>query len=172
LKKPVKTILALALLAVFCLISVAAATDTNTYTLEKTSPTDPVHLGDTVVITAETSNNSPDSGVNTVVFSWWAPGSSLSDPADYTSTDSTPTDGFTSSYIVNTPGEWTIKATFGRTEVTGVKPIWLSPITYNVNVRGNFFVVPEYPLIGAAGASLAMMFGLLVFKRKEIINLL
>ncbi|MCW4030293.1 MAG: hypothetical protein NWE92_11675 [Candidatus Bathyarchaeota archaeon] len=169
MKKPVKIILALALLATFCLISVAAAStpDPHFYSVDKTSPVDPVKLGDSVVITATTDNPK----VNRVEFKWWAPGSPLDGLADYSEVDITPADGFTSSHIVNKPGEWTMTANFTNVQASGeYKYIWSGDAVWTVTKDGNFFVVAEYPLIGAAGASIAMMFGLLVFKRKEIVN--
>ncbi len=172
-----KILLVLALLALSTSL-IAAATaitpvDTNTYTITKTSPggpSDPVNLGATVTMTAATSNDK----VNTVIFTWYAPGNYPSGPYALNETDYTPSDGFTSSLTVDHQGEWTVVATFERTIVDGnsLKPIWEHPITKQVSVSGNFFVVPEYPLIGAAGASASIGLALLVFKRKQLSNLI
>ena len=169
MKTKILIVLAMLVLSA-CLISTAMAIvppDTNTYTIVKTAPggpTDPVPLGSTVVMSAATSNDK----VNTVVFTWYAPGMYPAGPAALNVTDNTPDDGFTSSSAVDTKGEWTIVATFERTEVGGavLKPIWQT--NRQVSVNGNVFVLPEYPLIGAAGVTVAMSLALLVFKRKQL----
>jgi hypothetical protein len=169
-KAKTKILMLLAMVALFaCLVSAATAqTDTNTYAVTKTSPANPV-VGSTVVVTATTSN----SKVNTVVFNWYAPGDYPSGPIAYTST-ATSSSGFTSSYVVTMLGQWTVTATFERWEtVFGgqfQKLIWNNPAEMTVTVSGNFFVLPEYPLIGTAGIGVAMLLALLVFRRKQISN--
>jgi hypothetical protein len=165
MKKSVLT--TLVLIVLFCSsLALAHATDPNTYTITKTSPADPINPGSTVTMTAGTSNIL----VNTVVFEWYAPGDYPAGPIAYTSTDSTPSDGFTSSLSVSANGEWTVVATFGRVLLGQDKIIYADPITWHFSVGNTFFVVPEYPLIGSAGVFIAMLLGLIVFKRKEISN--
>jgi hypothetical protein len=167
MKKNILTVITIIALSA-CLITIVTATDPNTYTLVKTSPVSTVNLGNTVVMTAQTNNTS----VNTVVFLWYAPGNYPSGPVALNYTDNTPSNGYTSSLTVNQLGEWTVVATFEKTEVSGgvLKPIWTNPIIRHVNVNGSFFVLPEYPLIGSAGIFAAMLLSLLVIKRKEISN--
>lgn len=174
-----KILTAIALIALMsCMISTVAAVappapDTNTYAVAKTSPADPVNMPSIVTLTATTSNTE----VTTVVFTWYAPGDwdAVNNlpigPYAYNTTDSDKADGgFTSSNPVDEPGIWTVVATFEKIEVGGsvLKPIW--GLTTQVEAKTNFFVLPEYPLIGSAGVFVAMGLGLLLFKRKAIGN--
>jgi hypothetical protein len=163
-----KILTAIALIALMaCMISTATAA-VPPYDVYKVSPADPVHLGDTVTLAATTSN----SHVNTVVFKWYAPGDYPSGSAAFTSTDGSSADGFTSTNPdpIDKPGRWIVVATFEKMTSMGLKPIEDDPVIYQVDVNGDFFVLPEYPLIGSAGVFVAMGLGLLFFKRKAIGN--
>jgi hypothetical protein len=161
MKAKLLTLLA-AIAIMACLISTAAAISPPTYAIEKTAPSDPVNIGDTVTMTATTNN----ALVNTVVFTWYAPNGTMVANV----TDLTPSNGFTSDLKVDATGEWIVVATFENTILNGgeLKPVWFNPITTQVRVGGDFFVVPEYPLMGAVGIAVPMALALLVFKRKEI----
>lgn len=145
-----------------CLITTVAAAPPP-YAIERTSPAGSVVLADVVTMTATTTN----SQVNQVEFVWYAPDGSVVE----THVDSTPADGFTSDFTVDKVGTWTITARFCRVEDGVSKPIVWSPLSYFVDADPKtFFVVPEYPLIGAAGIALPMALALLVFKRKQLTN--
>lgn len=173
MKAKTKILTLLAMVALFaCFVSTVAAQDTNSYTLVKTSPAVPdnqVPLGSTVVMTAETSNTA----VNTVVFNWYAPGNYPNGPVAFTSTDSDGSDGFTSTYVVNSPGQWTVNCTFERWYTVGggqVQKYIYDESVLTVTTLTNIFVLPEYPLIGTAGIGVAMLLALLVFRKKQISN--
>jgi hypothetical protein len=163
MKMKILTLLAtIAIVAYLTATAVAVPPAASIYDIQRTAPVGSVHLSDSVAMTATTDN----SFVNTVVFTWIAPDGT---PVD-TQTDSTPSDGFTSSYVVNTVGQWTVTATFERIDSNGVlKPIVLTGMVYQIdaNPPETFFVLPEYPVIGAVGIAVPMALALLVFKRKQ-----
>lgn len=148
---------------VMCFVGTVLASDSNTYSVVKTSPST-VMPGDPVLMTATTSN----AAVDVVEWAWYAPGSYPAGPATYTSTDATPSDGFTSSEVLSTAGYWTIVATFKNSAGT---PIYVDTptgtLTYSVLVVVTVNVVPELPLIGTAGAAVAMVGGLVFIKKRK-----
>jgi hypothetical protein len=145
-KLPLVALLTIVSLALLCGVA-SADPDPNTYTLTKTSPPNPAP-SDTVLMTAATSNTA----VNKVVFKWYAPGVDLDGTPTYTSPDTTPADGYTSTYIVTSEGDWTVTATFSNSAGT---PIWVDTNTHTATkfvIVGVVFPVPEYCL----GALLAL----------------
>ncbi len=173
MKAKAKILTLLVLVALFAsLVTVVTAADPNTYTITRTSPTGSVQVGSTVTVTAQTTN----SKVNTVVFTWYAPGDYPNGPVTYTSTDSTPNDGFTSTFVVNTLGQWNVNATFENIQTLNggsiQKYIYSNPSELSLTVNANFFVLPEYPLIGTAGVGIAMLLALIVFRKTRESNYL
>jgi hypothetical protein len=115
-------------------------------------------------MTATTSNNK----VNQVNFAWYAPGQTPGvNPPTFTSVDTTPADGFTSNQTISTKGIWTVDAAFSNSNGNFV---WndAGTKTYRVIILVEVTVnaVPELPIIGTAGAAIAMVGGLVYFKKK------
>jgi hypothetical protein len=116
------------------------------------TPSVSVSLGSSVTITVTSDN--PD--VDTVEFNWYAQGQY---PTGTPHTDSIYIMGpnslshqFNSTYTLTSPGTWTVTATLSNQ--LG-KPI--ETITATVTVVTSVFVLPETPVIGAAGATIASL---------------
>jgi hypothetical protein len=153
---------------IFCslmtLCSIASAVDTNTYTVVKTSPTDPVKIGDIVLLTAQTSNGQVDQ----VVFQWYAP-SYVSGPPTYTDTVTPASGSATSSYVVTEKNEWTVDVTFKRADGGKIYQDLDTKIKkVTIGVELDVFPLPEYPMLGTAGIAIAVFAALAVVKRKEV----
>jgi hypothetical protein len=151
---------------VSCFIALAfAVTDPNAYTLTKTGPSGSIAPGTAVSMAATTTN----SIVNKATFDWYAPGKYPAGPIAFTTVDTTPGDGFTSTQTVNTGGPWEVVVTFANSAGT---PLWTDTATTTVTnvvfVGVVVQVIPELPLIGTVGGSIAMLAGLgYKLKRKK-----
>jgi hypothetical protein len=165
MKAKILTLIATIAIIAYLISTAVAVPAPISYDLERTAPTGSVNIGDIVTMTGTTTNTL----VNAVMFTWYAPDGTLVE--NYT--DSTLSDDFTSSHVVDAVGTWTVIATFERFESDGhtLKPIEFAPMTYQIDAEPeSFFVVPEYPLIGAAGVAIPLALALLVFKRKQIVT--
>ncbi|MGD6808979.1 MAG: hypothetical protein ACQCN3_04700 [Candidatus Bathyarchaeia archaeon] len=156
------------MLAFALLVSVSAtAFAAYSYNVQVTSPVGQIMPGDTVTLVAISDDPAP---VSKVTFQWFEPTvydpstGVASGPAAYTETDTTPGDGFTSSNVVNTAGEWYVLATFYPiTDTDPAPPVEVTKLTVVI-----FNVVPELPLLGTAGAAVAMVGGLVYFKKRNL----
>lgn len=139
------------------LVAVANASG-YTYELSSNYPGPDIPLGATVTVTAKTS----DPNAYKVLFTWL-------NPANQPKLIEAPTvisDGSfsvaTSTLTLNQIGDWDVYAVFldkfGNRCFSIIIPVKIRHISFNV--------IPEIPVIGTAGASIAMVLGL-AFKMKQ-----
>ncbi len=155
-------------LAFALLLSVSAtAYAAYDYTVQVTSPVGQIMPGDTVTLTASSDDPAP---VSQVTFQWFTQANYnpetgvATGPATYTETDYDGTEGFTSSQVVNTAGDWYVQATYYPiTDTNPEPPVEVTKLTVVI-----FNVVPELPLLGTAGAAIAMIGGLAYVKKRNI----
>jgi hypothetical protein len=127
-----------------------------------------VPLGDGVKVTGYTT----DANVAKIRFSWYNPsGQKIWTDTVNVYTNTTKFGGKTVEYAdsihkPNVLGNWTVKSEFlsasGSTCCCSQQTIKTKCLSFNV--------IPEAPLIGTAGASLAMLLGVVYFKRKALVS--
>jgi hypothetical protein len=138
-------------------MAVALAQIDQTYDVTKTSPVGAVGPLNTVVLTATTSDNKVDS----VKFTWYAPGTYGGTPA-FESTDTDGSNGYTSSYTVDSLGQWRMIVTFYNSQD---QVLWTDTSTVQVFFQLN--VVPEFAVLGTAGALIAMLGSFMYMKKRK-----
>ena len=140
--------------------SLVAIANASSYTYELTSnyPGPDIPLGATVTVTAKTN----DPNAYKVLFTWLNP----AEQPKLIETKTAISDGSfsvaTSTLTLNQIGDWDIYAVFldkfGNRCFSVIIPVRIRHISFNV--------IPEIPVIGTAGASIAMVLGL-AFKMKQ-----
>ncbi len=133
----------------------ANAISEYTYNVTKNSE---VQLNQPLTVTATTNNPN----VGKVRFTWLNPASQTVKVETVSVTTVGTNQVANSSFTPSTLGDWIVKAEF-----VDVRNYISFLGTTTIESRTTFNVVPEVPLIGTAGASLAMVIGL-IFCRKRI----
>jgi hypothetical protein len=156
-----KSILAFILaIALICSFTAIAYAQNSVYELT-CNPPSPVEHGTALTFTAKTN----DPRVTQVLFVW-------KNPAGQTKWEDTvnvyQNGGYWYADSTHTPdehGAWTVEAYFNLISDEPARCAEIKTIT--VQAEGTFFVVPEIPLLGTAGAMIAMLLGLaFIAKRK------
>ena len=142
------------------LSSLVAVANASSYTYELTSnyPGPDIPLGATVTVTAKTN----DPNAYKVLFTWLNP----AEQPKLIETKTAISDGSfsvaTSTLTLNQIGDWDVYAVFfdkfGNRCFSIIIPVKIRHLSFNV--------IPEIPVIGTAGASIAMVLGL-SFKMKR-----
>jgi hypothetical protein len=150
----------LPILLIALIISLTAVANASGYTYELTSNyLEPnVPLGATVTVTAKTN----DPNAYKVLFTWLNP----AEQPELIETKTEMSDGSfsvaTSTFTLNEIGDWDVYAIFldkfGNRCFSIIIPVRIRHVSFNV--------IPEIPVIGTAGASIAMVLGL-AFKMKR-----
>ncbi|XHH10069.1 MAG: hypothetical protein ACFCUE_05405 [Candidatus Bathyarchaeia archaeon] len=150
MKKSALFPLSIVAIALICSLALSA---NATYNVTSNVDADPenVMLGTNVVITATTDEDFTDA-----TFTWTAPsGVKKTETVAFAGTPKTASSSFT----VDEYGVWKVTIFSSRGTVIGT-------IDYLVNV--GFNVVPELPLLGTAGAAIAMIGGFVYFKKRNV----
>lgn len=140
------------------LIAVANASG-YTYELFGNYPGPDIPLGATVTVTAKTN----DPKAYTVLFAWLNP-AEQSELVEGKTVSSDGTFSFaTSTLTLDKIGDWDVYAVFfdkfGNQCFSVIIPVRIRHISFNV--------IPEVPVIGTAGASIAMVLGLAVRRKRK-----
>jgi len=157
--KPKSIVASIIVVALICSFAAIAYAQNTIYALTS-SPPSPVPAGTSVTVTAKTN----DQRVTQVLFVW-------KDPTSQTRWQETVTvyqnGAFWYANSTHTPdehGTWTVEVNFALS-----KELMHDTVTKTITVEGEdpFFPAPEIPLLGTAGAMIAMLLGLaFIAKRK------
>lgn len=160
MRKPKSIIASIVVVALICSFAAIAYAQNTIYELAST-PDSPIPHGAAVTFTAKTD----DQRVTQVLFVW-------KDPTNQVKWEDTvnvyQNDAYWYADSTHTPdehGAWTVEAYFNLISDEPTRCAVTKTITVETEVT--FFVVPEIPLLGTAGAMIAMLLGLaFIAKRK------
>jgi hypothetical protein len=155
--KPKSIVASILVVALICSFAAIAYAQNTIYELTSNPPS-PVPAGTSVTFTAKTN----DQRVTQVLFVW-------KDPTSQTKWQETvnvyQNGAFWYADSTHTPdehGTWTVKVNFVISE-----ELMHDAVTKTITVEDTLFHVPETPLLGTAGAMIAMLLGLaFIAKRK------
>jgi FlaG/FlaF family flagellin (archaellin) len=160
--KPNRILFSAIVVALLC--SFAATAYAPTFVFELTSNySNPIPQGATVTITAKTD----DTRADTVTFVWYNP---ASQPVWTDVMSMYQNGGFLYAESTHTPdalGTWTVEATFTGVKMYG-RGTCRDYVTIQRQIPLNF--IPEVPILGTAGAVVAMALGLAYKKKRKTKN--